>query len=344
MHAILIREHGAPETLKFEEVTSPAIGDDEVLIDVHAVGVNYPDLLVISGQYQILPPRPFSPGKDAAGVVAAVGRNVTSCKPGERVVAQLEFGAYAEQVAARAENCFVIPDAMPFTDAAAMGLVYQTAHFALVERGSYQAGEVVLVNGAAGGVGLAAVQIAKGYGATVLAGVNSDEHAALALANGADHVIRLDADNLRESLRQQVQAVTGGHGVDVALDTLGGDVFDASLRAMAWRGRMVVIGFATGRIPVIKANYLLVKNILVSGLQWSDYRERDPAWVRRVQDELLALYSAGKIHPRVMQTFALEDFAAALALVEAGKVQGKVVLTTARERAWFHPDSRKKSS
>ena len=332
MRAILIREHGAPETLRIEEVPTPAIGDDDVLIDVHAVGVNYPDLLVIGGQYQVLPPRPFSPGKDAAGVVAAVGREVKSCQPGDRVVAQLEYGAYAEQVVAKAASTFVIPDAMPFTDAAAMGLVYQTAHFALVERGGYRPGETVLVNGAAGGVGLAAVQIAKGFGATVLAGVNNDEHARLALANGADHVIRLDADNLREALRQQVHAATSGHGADVVLDTLGGDVFDASLRAMAWRGRMVVIGFAAGRIPEIKANYLLVKNIQVSGLQWSDYRERDPAWVRRVQDELFDLYVAGKIKPNVMQAFALEEFAAALALVKAGKVQGKVVLTTALQR------------
>lgn len=328
MRAILIREHGSPETLKIEDVPTPAVSDDGVLIDVHAIGVNYPDLLVIAGQYQILPPRPFSPGKDAAGVVAAVGRNVKSFKQGDRVVAQLESGAYAEQVAARKENCFVIPDSMPFTDAAAMGLVYQTSHFALVERGGYRAGETVLVNGAAGGVGLAAVQIAKGLGATVLAGVNNEEHAKLAQANGADHVIRFDADNLRDALRQQVYAVTNGRGADVVLDTLGSEVFDASLRAMAWRGRMVVIGFAAGRIPEIKANYLLVKNIQVSGLQWSDYRERDPEWVRRVQDELFALYTAGKIKPNVMQTFVMEDFATALALVRAGKVQGKVVLTT----------------
>lgn len=328
MRAILILEHGIPEMLTIKNVSTPTIGDDEVLIDVHAIGVNYPDLLVISGQYQILPPRPFSPGKDAAGVIAAVGGNVKSFKRGDRVVAQLEFGAYAEQVAVRARNCFVIPDGMPFTDAAAMGLVYQTAHFALMERGGYQVGETVLVNGAAGGVGLAAVQIAKGFGARVLAGVNNDEHAKLAQANGADHVIRFDTDNLRDSLRQQVHAVTNGYGADVVLDTLGGDVFDASLRAMAWRGRMVVIGFAAGRIPEIKANYLLLKNILVSGLQWSDYRERDPEWVRRVQDELFGLYTVGKIKPNVMKIFAMEEFAPALALVKAGKVQGKVVLTT----------------
>ncbi len=332
MRAILVREHGAPETLKIEKVPTPVCGDNDVLIDVHAIGVNYPDLLVIGGQYQILPQRPFSPGKDAAGVVAAVGRNVKSCKPGDRVVAQVEYGAYAEQLPAHADNCFVMPDSMPFTDAAAMGLAYQTAHFALVERGQYLKGETVLVTGAAGGVGLAAVQIAKGLGATVLAGVRHAEHAALAKENGADHIIDLAADNLRDALRRQVHDVTGGHGADVVLDPVGGDVFDAALRALAWRGRMVVIGFAAGRIPTIKANYLLVKNILVSGLQWSDYRERTPEWVRRVQDELFDLYSAGKIKPNVMRAFPMEQFAEALALVKAGKVQGKVVLTTSHEK------------
>jgi NADPH2:quinone reductase len=332
MRAVLIREHGEPETLKVEAVKIPPFGDDEVLIDVHAVGVNYPDLLVIGGQYQILPPRPFSPGKDAAGVVVAAGRSVTRCKPGDRVMVQVEYGAYAEQLMASAENCFVIPDSMSFTDAAAMGLVYQTAHFALVERGMYRPGEVVLVNGAGGGVGLAAVQIAKGLGATVLAGVRKDQHAALARDSGADHIINLGADNLRDSLREQVQAVTNGHGADVILDPLGGDAFDASLRALAWRGRMVVIGFAAGRIPSIKANYLLVKNIQVSGLQWSDYRERDPEWVRHVQTDLFDLYTAGKIKPNVMRSFALDDFAEALALVKAGKVHGKVVLTTANAK------------
>lgn len=333
MRAILIREHGEPETLRIEELPTPSFGDDDVLIDVHAIGVNYPDLLVIGGQYQILPPRPFSPGKDAAGVVAAVGRNVKSCKLGDRVVAQVEYGAYADQLVARGDNCFVIPDAMSYNEAAAMGLVYQTAHFALVERGQYQRGETVLVNGAAGGVGLAAVQIAKGLGATVLAGVNNEEHARLARANGADHVIDLGAPDLHDALRRQVHEATGGRGADIVLDPLGGDIFDASLRALAWRGRMVVIGFAAGRIPVIKANYLLVKNIQVSGLQWSDYRERTPEWVRRVQEELFGLYNDGKIRPSVMQSFAMEDFAAALALVKAGKVQGKVVLTTGRGNA-----------
>lgn len=332
MRAVWVREHGAPETVRIEQVPAPQIGDDQVLVEVKAIGVNYPDFLVIGGSYQILPPRPFSPGKDAAGMVRAVGRNAAHCKPGDRVAVHLEYGAYAEQVAAKDAVCHVIPDAMSFEEAAAMGLVYQTAHFALIERGLYQRGETVLVNGAAGGVGLAAVQIAKGLGATVLAGVNNEEHGGIARDNGADHVINLARPDLRESLRAQVHAVTGGRGADVVLDPLGGAVFEASLRALAWRGRMVVIGFAAGGIPELKVNYLLVKNISVSGLQWSDYRERTPEWVRRVQAELFGLYASGAIRPRIMRAFPLERFAEALDLVRRGSVQGKVVLTTARQQ------------
>ncbi len=330
MRAVWVREHGTPESVRIEEVPTPAIGDEQVLIEVKAIGVNYPDFLVIGGSYQILPPRPFSPGKDAAGIVRAVGRNARHCKPGDRVAVHLEYGAYAEQVAAKDAVCHVIPEAMSFEEAAAMGLVYQTAHFGLVERGLFQRGETVLVNGAAGGVGLAAVQIAKGLGATVLAGVNDEAHAAMARESGADHVIDLARPDLRESLRAQVYAVTGGRGADVILDPLGGAVFEASLRALAWRGRMVVIGFAAGGIPELKVNYLLVKNISVSGLQWSDYRERTPEWVRQVQTELFGLYASGAIRPRVMRSFPLEHFAEALALVKSGSVTGKVVLTTAR--------------
>lgn len=332
MRAILIRKFGEPESLRIEEIPTPAVGDNEVLIDVHTIGVNYPDLLVIGGQYQVLAPLPFSPGKDAAGIVAMVGKSVMSCKPGDRVLAQVENGTYAEQLVAREANCFVLPDAMPFNEGAALGLVYQTAHFALIDRSQYRSGETVLVTGAGGGVGLAAVQIAKALGATVLAGVRNEPHARLARENGADHIIDLAVDNLQQELRRQVHAVTNGRGVDVVLDAIGGDVFDACLRAMAWRGRMVVIGFATGRVPVIKANYLLVKNITVAGLQWSDYRERDPAWVHRVQDELFALYNNGKIRPNVMREFSMDQFTEALAMVKNGKVHGKVVMTTANNK------------
>lgn len=328
MQAVLVREHGAPGTISLEEIPTPLLGAFDVLVDVHATGVNYPDVLVVEGQYQTLPLRPFVPGMDAAGVVAAVGPAVTEFKSGDRVVVQVDHGAYAEQVAVHQGNCFRIPDAMAFTDAAAMGLAYQTAHFALVERGAFKPGEKVLVNGASGGVGLAAVQIAKSLGATVFAGVANDEQAALVLHHGADHVVRLDRPDLLDSLRAQVNAADSGKGVDIVLDLLGGDMFDASLRALRWSGRMVVIGFAAGRIPTVKANYLLLKNISVLGVRWSDYREFAPDHVRRVQHELFDLYVRGKIKPNVMRMFSMPDFAQALDLVKSGKVEGKLVLLT----------------
>jgi NADPH:quinone reductase len=330
MRAIVVSEFGPPQAMTIEERPTPEPGPDQVRVDVHAIGVNYPDLLVIGGKYQNLPPRPFVPGKDASGVVGAVGENVRHCRVGDRVLVQLEHGAYAEQVLAEDQNTYVIPKGMSFLEAAAMGLVYQTAHFALVERGRFESGETVLVNGAGGGVGLAAIQLVKALDGTALAGTRSPGKADAIRAAGADAIIDLGADNLRNALREQVHAATGGRGADVVLDPLGGDVFDASIRALAWRGRIVVIGFAAGRIPEIRANYLLVKNLSASGLQWSDYRNRDPAWVRRVQLELFGIYEAGKLRPKVMRTFPMEEFAAALDLVAKGEVVGKLVLTTDR--------------
>ena len=330
MRAIVVREFGPPEGMAIEGWPTPEPGPGQIRVDVHAIDVNYPDLLVIGGKYQILPARPFVPGKDAAGVVSAVGQGTRHCKVGDRVLVQVEHGAYAEQVLADDVNGYVIPDAMSFAEAAAMGLVFQTAHFALIDRGRFEPGETVLVTGAGGGVGLAAIQLVKALGGVALAGTRSPAKADAIRAAGADALIDLGASNLREALRAQVHGVTDARGADVVLDVLGGDVFDAALRALAWRGRIVVVGFAAGRIPEIRANYLLVKNIGVSGLQWSDYRERDPAWVRRVQIELFALYEAGKLRPQIMQAFPMDEFARALDLVAKGQVSGKVVLTTGR--------------
>jgi NADPH2:quinone reductase len=330
MRAIVVNEFGPPESLVVEDWPTPEPGPGQVRVDVHALALNYPDLLVIGGKYQKLPERPFIPGKDAAGTVSAVGDEVRHCRIGDRVVVQLEHGAYAEQVLADDEDTYVIPDAMSFVDAAAMGLVYQTAHFALIERGLFQPGETVLVTGAGGGVGLAAIQLVKALGGTALAATGSPEKADAIRAAGADAIIDLKATNLRDGLRDQVRTATDGHGADVVLDTLGGDVFDAAIRALAWRGRIVVIGFAAGRIPEVRANYLLVKNIAASGLQWSDYRERDPAWVRRVQDEIFRLYEAGKVRPEVMHVLPMDDVATGLDLIAKGRVRGRVVLTTGR--------------
>jgi NADPH:quinone reductase len=328
MRAVVVREFGPPDGVALEKWPTPEPGPGQLRIEVRAIDVNYPDLLVIGGKYQNLPARPFIPGKAAAGVVSAVGEPVQHCRVGDRVLVQVEHGAWAEQILADDEDGHVIPDAMSFIDAAAMGLVCQTAHFALVDRGGFQPGESALVTGAGGGVGLAAIQLVKALGGTALAGTRSHAKADALRAAGADAIIDLGAANLRDALREQVHAATGGRGVDVVLDPIGGDVFDAALRALAWRGRIVVIGFVAGRIADIRANYLLVKNISASGLQWSDYRERDPAWVRRVQAELFALHAAGKLRSDVMRAFPIEEFAAALDLLADGEVRGKVVLTT----------------
>ena len=328
MRALVVHEHGSIENLKLEDFPQPRPGRGEVLIDVQAASVNFPDLLVVGGTYQKLPARPFVPGKDLAGTVAALGPDVTQFKLGDRVMAQVEYGAYAEKAVAAANNCHRLPDRMTYAEGAAMGLAYLTAHLALVERAGIRSGETVLVTGAAGGVGLAAVQVAKALGATVIAAVSDEEKASLARANGADYIVHTAVPELREQLREQVQQAVGKRGVDVIVDSVGGDLFDASLRTLAWCGRLVVVGFAAGRIPEVKAGYVLVKNIALLGLQASDYRDREPEKVQRVQQQLFALYEQGKIKPHVMATFPLGAYRDALATVSDRKVLGKVVLDT----------------
>lgn len=326
MRSYRVWEHGAPATMRVDELPDLVPGPGQMVVDVKAAGINFPDVLVVSGKYQILPPRPFTPGKDLAGVVRAVGTGVNSYAPGDRIMAQVENGAFAEQAVVTSEQSYKLPDGLSFEAAAAMGLVYQTAHFALVERGQYKRGETVLVGGAAGGVGLAAVQIAKGLGAKVLAGVRSPEEVEAVRAAGVDAVIDLSMPDLRESIRAQVHAATDGHGADVVLDPLGADFFAGALRAMAWCGRLVVIGFAAGEIPTLKVNYLLLKNIAVSGLQWSDYRDRTPERIQQVQQDLFDLWRAGAVKPRIMRDFAFSELPEALDLVSQGKVQGKAVV------------------
>ena len=327
MKAAVVREFAPIENLEIGELPDPVPGKGQVVIDVKAAEINYPDILVISGQYQIKPPLPFAPGKAAAGIVSAVGPDVTGLKIGDRVAAQVEYGAFAQKLLAAAANVFPMPAAIDFTKGAALGLVYQTAHFALVERARLQKGDVVLVLGASGGIGVAGVQMAKALGARmVIAGVLGEDNAKVARQAGADAVIDLGGADLREALRERVHQLTDGHGADIVIDPVGGGANAAALRAMAWRGRMVIIGFAAGEIPTIKANYLLVKNIEVSGLQWSDYRDRTPDWVARVQAEIFELYVAGKIDPYVSRTFPLAAIKDALSLLEQGKAQGKLIL------------------
>jgi NADPH2:quinone reductase len=327
MRAVLVREFGGIEAASLAEIPEPATGPGELSIAIHASPVNYADLLVIAGRYQSRPQLPFTPGKSAAGVVTAVGAAVTRFRAGDRVLAWVEEGGYAETVAAPERVCYRLPAAMPFVDAAALGLDYATAWFALRDRARFRPSETVLVLGASGGVGFAAAQLAKALGARVLAGIATPDKTDLASLAGADEVIELWRPDLRDSLRAQVRDATGGRGADIILDPVGGEVFDAALRALAWRGRMVVIGFAGGQIPMVKANYLLVKNIEVSGLQVSDYKSKAPDDPARCFAELFALYEAGRLAPFVMATYPLEHFAEGLRQVRDRTVRRKIVLT-----------------
>ena len=329
MRACVLTQIGSVDNLKIQELADPVPGPGEVLVDVHAAGVTYADLLVIQGKYQVLPAVPFVPGKEISGVIAAVGTGVDRLEPGNRVMGFARMGAYAQRVVLPQQYCFALPLSMSFVDAAAMGIAYQTAHIALMDRGQFRRGETVLVNGASGGIGLAAVQVAKAKGAIVLAGLTTPAKAARVTAGGADHVIDLARDDLGKSVREQVFAVTGGRGADVVLDLIGGDVFDASVRALAWRGRAVVIGFVGERIPAVKTNYLLIKNIAVSGLYWDSYCRQAPDEVRAVQEDLFALYAAGKLKPVVMEVLPLEDVKQAFGRISRREIIGRVILNPA---------------
>jgi NADPH2:quinone reductase len=328
MKALLVERFGRPEEMALRSLPDPEPGPGEVLVETHAIGLNYPDLLVIAGTYQTLPPLPFAPGKELAGVVRAVGPGVVGFRPGQRVAAQVEAGAFAELVAIPAEHCYPVPDGLATARAAAMGLVYQTSWFSLTDRARLKPGEWVLVTGAAGGVGIAAVELAKAMGARVLAGLTTMAKAGFVRAHGADAVIDLSVPDLRDGLRRAVHAATGGHGADVVVDPVGGPVFEAALRALAWDGRLVVVGFTAGAIPSVKANYLLIKHITVTGIHWSDYRDRDPARVAAAQAEMFAMAADGRLDPPVMATFPLERAADALAAIAGRRVEGKVVLVT----------------
>ena len=326
MRAIVVNEFGPPEQLRVGGVPSLRPGPGEVLVEVHAAPVNYVDLLVVAGSYQFLPARPFIPGKGPAGIVAALGQGVTVPRVGDRVLAMAEEGGYAEAVVIRADQCYRLPPGMSFAEAASLSLVYDTAWIALRERARLAPGETVLVLGASGGVGQAAVQLARAMGARVLAGTSRPERAPAALVAGAAAVIDLSRENLRDSLREQVWAATDGRGADVILDPLGGEVFAAALRALAWCGRLIVIGFAGGPIPTVKANYLLLKNIEVSGLQVSDYRKRRPARMAECFAEIFSLCEEGRVTPAAAQIFSLDRAGKALAALRDRRLAGRAVL------------------
>ncbi len=326
MRAMVVREFGKLQPARPGEIESREPGDTEVLVDVRVAPVNYVDDLVVAGKYQFLPHLPFVPGKGPSGVVASIGAHVAGLRVGDRVLAMVEHGGYAEHVTVAANQCYRIPDAMSFAEAASMSLAYDTAWFALRERARLAPGDTVLILGASGAVGRACIQLAKAGGARVLAGISRPERAQAALQAGADETVHLWGENLRDKLRERVQEANHGNYVDVVLDTLGGDYFDAALRAMAWRGRLVIIGFAAGRIPTLKVNYLMLKNIEISGLQVSDYRKRRPNQMADCYTELFELYQRGKVRPDAVTAYRLDQAEQAVESLRNRTAIGRPVL------------------
>ncbi|MCS0496570.1 NADPH:quinone oxidoreductase family protein [Ancylobacter sp. MQZ15Z-1] len=326
MKAVRVREFGDVDTPAIEEVAAPTAGPGEVLVRIRATAVNFVDILVIGGKYQFLPPRPFTPGKGPAGEVITLGEGVSDLRVGDRVLAMAEQDGYGEMVAVRQEQCYRLPEAMTFLEAASMSLVYDTAWFALRERGRIKPGDVVFVMGAAGGVGFAAVQLAKAMGARVIAGISGPGREGALAQVGVDGIVDLSMPDLRNSLRARIHELTEGRGADIILDPLGGDCFDAAVRALAWCGRLVVIGFAAGRIPEIRVNYILLKNIEITGLQISDYRKRRPELVAECFAEVFHFYETGQVRPQPATTFTLDRFAEALASIRDRTAKGRLVL------------------
>lgn len=326
MRAVLCKAFGEPEDLVVEDVAPPALREGAARVAVHAAGVNFGDTLMVAGKYQEKPPFPFTPGFEIAGEVIETAPGVTTVKAGDRVMGTAEFGGYADEAVIPADNLTRIPDGMDYAIAAGFPVAYGTSHGALDWRARLRSGEVLLVHGAAGGVGLTAVEIGKAMGAHVIATASSPDKLAIAERHGADHLI----DYSREDIRERVRALTQGRGADVVYDPVGGDAFDASLRCVAWEGRIIVIGFAGGRVPQIPANLLLVKNCDVIGFYWGSYRKRKPVVVRESYRLLFAWFTEGKLKPHVSERFDLADVAQAMHALRGRRSTGKVVLTTGR--------------
>ncbi len=330
MKALMSVATGGPETLELQEVPTPEPGRGEVRIAIKAASVNFPDTLVIRDLYQFKPPRPFAPGGEVAGIVEAVGDGVSSVKPGDNVFALLgSTGGFATHAVTDAMRCVPLPDGMPHDEAAAFMMTYGTSHYALKDRARLQEGESLLITGASGGVGSAAIELGKAAGARVIAGVSSEDKAAFCRDLGADEVIiyptELDRDAQR-ALSKEIKAKAGGDGVNVVYDAVGGDYAEPAIRALAWEGRFLVVGFPAG-IPKIPLNLMLLKSCQIVGVFWGAATMRDPAGHGQNLMELFALYQAGKIRPRITEQFALEDGAKALARLENRQATGKIVLT-----------------
>lgn len=325
MKALLCTAWGGPDELTVGELPSPAAGAGEILVGVRACGLNFADTLMIQGKYQERPEFPFSPGLEVSGEVLETAPGVDEFTRGDRVIALCGHGGLAEQVAVPCGNAVRIPDGMDFVTAAGFAVVYGTAHVGLARRARLEPGEVLLVHGAAGGVGLAAVEVGRQMGAVVIATAGSEEKLALAKAHGAQHAINYREENFRE----QVKELTDGRGADVIFDPVGGEVFDESLRCINWEGRILVVGFASGSISELPVNLTLVKNMSVVGVYWGAYRKRDSAVLQQSWQQLLEWLAEGALSPHVSATYPLVQAPSALKSLMERRATGKVVVTLA---------------
>jgi NADPH2:quinone reductase len=323
MRALVCNSYGPPESLVIEQRADPAPGPGEVLVDIRAAGINFPDVLMIAGQYQVKTPPPFVPGGEAAGVVAAVGAQVERLSPGDRVIVTPALGAFAEKCVLPEAKCLPLPAALSFEQGAGFTVTHATTWHAFRQSTELRPGETVLVLGAAGGVGAAAVEIARALGARVIAAASSAEKLAFAREAGADQTI----DYSSTSLRDAVKELTGGRGVDVVYDPVGGDLAEQAYRSLAWHGRYLVIGFASGEIPRFPANIALLKEASVIGVWWGTWAGHNPALAARNMSDLAALVEDGTLKPRVTERYPLERFADAFAAITGRRALGKVVLT-----------------
>jgi NADPH:quinone reductase len=323
MRAVRCRRWGGTADLSIEHIDPPELTSGSVRIAVRAAGINFADTLIIAGQYQTRPSLPFTPGFEVAGEVVACAADVTRCRPGDRVLAVVNYGGFAEEVVAPESDVYGLPDAVDDITAAGFPIAYGTSHFGLKYKANLAAGDVLLVHGAAGGVGLTAVEIGRCLGASVIATAGGAAKLQVAAEYGAEHLI----DYRTEDIREKVKEITGGRGADVVYDPVGGNVFDASLRCTAAGGRILVVGFASGTVPQIPANILLVKNLTVIGYSWGPHRELAPELMRASFAELLAWLAEGKIRPHVSRTFPLEQARQALDELRARRSTGKIVLT-----------------
>jgi NADPH2:quinone reductase len=322
MKALLCKEFGPPESLVIEDVPSLEATPGMVVIDVKASSVNFPDALMIQGKYQFRPPFPFSPGAEVSGIVKAVGKNVDHVKPGDRVLATPGFGGFAEEVSAPAEVVIPIPDGIDFDSAAAFMFTYGTSQYALVERGRLQSGQTLVVLGAAGGVGLAAVEIGVLLGARVIAAASTDEKLALCRERGASETINYTTEDLKE----RIKTLTGGDGADVIYDPVGDKYAEPALRAIGWEGRYLVVGFAGGEVPKIPLNLTLLKGCEIVGVFWGDFMRRQPDLHRKLVGELLEWLRDGKVRPHVSEIYPLERAHEAIAAISERKALGKLVV------------------